>query len=55
MEARWRCRIMGMAENVSGKDSVRKKVVTEMQYNRNGYGGRGYVGQRRWQNSLEGR
>ena len=61
MEARWRCGIMGMADKVSGEESGGRerwrrcgaigidKAAEEMRD-----GNRIDVGQRRWQNVLEG-
>ena len=45
MEARWRCRIIGMADEVSDKYSRGAIMVEEMRDNRYGYGDGGDVGQ----------
>ena len=62
MEARWRCRIMGMSEKFSSEDSGRQKwwrrcrttgMDTTAEDMREG--NRRYVGRWRWRNGLEER
>ena len=62
MELRWRCRIIGMADKVSGEDSVRRAwwrrcrtTGMDMAAEEMWDGNRWDVGQRRWRNGLGGR